>query len=505
MTVAHVKAFVLLSFFAIAIFAALRKPLLAMGVSERDLAIRRNAWIAVTAAAFLSGGFWVFLVLGAGVAFVASRKDSNVIALYVVLLFAGPAFEKYIPGIGPIENLFQVGHYRMLNLVLLVPLVFAIRGKDKVDSRVSVADIAVAGFFCVVTAAHVISDTPTNAVRKVFYTLVDIVAPYYVASRGIRSKSSLAEVIAMYFVAALICAAVAVFENTRFWLLYEDLRGVFDIPWTGELYLMRGGNMLRAKGSLGDPIAMGYVLMVGVAVGAVIWQKAEHKWLRRGAYALLVGGLAATVSRGPWVGAAAAIVVAVVLGPGAMKRVGTAVVVGGASVVAILLSPWGEGIVQYLPFVGSVETGTIDYRQNLLDVSMRVFASHPYFGDIAFVSNPLFAVLYQRGTFVDMVNSYIQIALPYGGVGLAFFLLVLTSSMLQLNQSRRRAGPHDELVARSLLAAMTGIMVTIFTVSTVSAIGPVYWLFAGILVAAARCLNKEEPGARAASPNRVRK
>jgi O-antigen ligase len=87
---------------------------------------------------------------------------------------------------------------------------------------------------------------------------------------------------------------------------------------------------------------------------------------------------------------------------------------------------------------------------------------------------------------IDIVNTYIGITLEYGLVGLGlfvgFFVLVLNGIYKAMRVIRSR---DDEMyrLGRGLLAALVGILVTIFTVSSVMIIPIVYWSVAGLGVA----------------------
>jgi len=207
------------------------------------------------------------------------------------------------------------------------------------------------------------------------------------------------------------------------------------------------------------------------------------------AAACLVAGLIASWSRGPWVGAVAMMVFAVTLGPGLGKRLAKLVGAGGVATVVLLLSPFGQRIIDLLPFVGTSESGSVDYRSRLFDVSMQVFRQNPFFGDTRYLQNPIMEQMRQGQGIIDMVNTYLQVALPYGALGLAFFLAALLIPMRMVWRTRKRilhTDPETERLGRVLLAIMVGIMLTIATVSSLGVIPTIYWLMAGLCVAYAR-------------------
>ena len=55
---------------------------------------------------------------------------------------------------------------------------------------------------------------------------------------------------------------------------------------------------------------------------------------------------------------------------------------------------------------------------------------------------------------------------------------------------------YAERLGRGLLAIMLGILLTIGTASSIGAMGPIYWIMAGLCVAYARTMNPPIPSAR---------
>jgi len=151
----------------------------------------------------------------------------------------------------------------------------------------------------------------------------------------------------------------------------------------------------------------------------------------------------------------------------------------------LVFTPIGDALLQFLPWVGSEAQGSITYRQQLFDVSLQVLWQNPIMGDLSFLSNPLMEQLRTGQQIIDIVNTYLQIALPFGLLGLAVFLGCLLVPALAVLGSVRRARRVDPELAdwgRSLLAATAGIMITIATVSKIGHIELIIWLFVGLSV-----------------------
>jgi O-antigen ligase len=155
-------------------------------------------------------------------------------------------------------------------------------------------------------------------------------------------------------------------------------------------------------------------------------------------------------------------------------------------VLAVLLTTeFGGRIVDLLPFVGTVDASNVTYRQRLFDVSMDVVWQRPFFGAIDFMSNPMLEQMRQGEGIIDIVNSYLGIALRNGIVGLALFSGIFLSAIFGIIDCLRRIKDKDaelHLLGRVLLAALVGALVTITTVSSILAVPLLYYALAGMAV-----------------------
>jgi hypothetical protein len=480
-------------------------------ISTTAFVRRRNTWYAITLATFLSGNFFLAMVLvGAIVAF-SVRREENPLALYAFVLFAVPPLSMPIPGFGPIEHFFYLNHYRLLNLVILVPAAISLASTARrTDQDLRVPDAFVIALIATINVLQFSQMDVVGASRGAFYLLLDIWVPYYVASRSLRSIAHFHDLASSFLVAASILAVLAVFETTRYWLLYDALRGALGVPIYQSDYLLRGdGGPLRSLVSLGHAIILGYVFVVAIALLLSIKASllARSRFLL--AFLCVIGGLLASLSRGPWVGAAAAMLAFALLGPDVGKRLARSAGLVSVVFVLVAISPWGDAFIALLPFVGSVEPGSVEYRQNLLDVSIEVLRQNLWLGDINFLSNPLMERMRQGQGIIDVVNGYLQYALPYGLLGLCCFVACLLVAGLAANSARRIAAKSSlrsaEEVGRGLLAALVGTIVTIGTVSNIGAVPAIYWLLVGMLVAYAATVRDLVSTATSTAPPPQRK
>ena len=485
----HLRALVVILAVASAVFWLAKPAACPAVMPEEDFARRRNLWFAVTLAAFLAHNFWVYIAAVAALTLFALPHERSKLALFFFLLFAVPAIRAPVPGFGLVNFLFDVDYLRLLSLTLLLPAFLALRGRPGVEPfGRSLPDKLLAVYllylFCLIVRANSFTDTLRGGL---FYPFVDVFLPYYVASRSLRALQEFREVLGAFVLAALVLAAIASVEFMKHWLVYMPLSDALGVYWDTPLYLSRGES-LRALGSAGHAIPLGYVMTV--ALGFLFFAR-EHlsalQW--RLALVLLACGSIASLSRGPWVGAAAALLAFIASGPAATRRFAQLGVLGALLSPLLLSSSPGQAIIDHLPIVGTVDAGNVVYRERLLEISLQVFMLNPLFGAFDFLQSPLMQQLRTGQGIIDVVNTYVGVALSSGLIGLALFVgffLAVTAAVL-----RAMLGVHERLgeryvLGQALLATLLGILVTIFTVSSITVIPVIYWSVAGLGAAYAR-------------------
>lgn len=489
----HLRALVIILAVAAVVFKLAEKPLCAAAIALPDYRRRRNLWFAVTLIAFFSFNFWLYVLVAGALVFHYGRKDRNPFALYCMLLFTVPPFGAPLPTLGLVGYLFDLSHLQMLSLVLLLPAALRLAQSPRPHASAGrVTDWMVGGYLLLILAltATVQHLSFTVVMRTAVTQVLDMVLCYYVASRALVSREHLRESMATFLLVGVLMASVAMIEFVRGWLLYSALDESMGLNWNLGSYMARGGDSLRAMASTGHSIVLGYVMAICLGLLVYVRLLVRHVALWRLAAFAVFGGLVCSMSRGPWLGAAVGLLIGIAMGPNAgpriMRFIGASIVIG----VALMLTPMGPKIISYLPFVGDVDSGTVTYRQELFRVSMLVIRQNPWFGTFDALANPLMEQLRQGEGIIDLVNTYIAVALSYGVVGLALFVGAFLSAGLGVWQVHRRLGPKDdaesEHLARALLAVLAAIMITIVTVSPISTIPPVYWSVVGVAVAYAR-------------------
>lgn len=464
-----------------------RGPLTAQACAPQDYRRRCLLWFTVTLAAFVSHNFWLFIAVVGLVLVLSLKSEPNRFALYFGLILAVPPITASLPGLGFFNELFAINLQRLLALCVLLPAALALskRGQTEPAGRLWCDRLLLAylGLEVLLTLPY---RTATSVLRdSVFYAITDVWLPYYVASRAVRSLPAFRDVIGTFVVSAMVVALILLFEFLRLRLLYSALApamGVFDYGWS--TYLGRADGM-RAQGSIGHPIAAGYTCAVALGLYLYLRTRVPPGWKRHLGACVLIGGLGGALSRAPWVGAALTLVVFVLLGPApgrGLMRIGGTVL---ALVPVLLVTPQGRKLIDLLPWIGTVEAHNVEGRERLGEVAFRVFLETPFFGRFDVLSHPEMESLRGGHGIIDLVNTYVVVALRGGGVALTLFVGFFVVAMVGLYKRMRQIpDPADEqrVLGRALLATLIGVLFMIGTVSPVLDIPTLYWCLGGLAV-----------------------
>lgn len=498
----HLKSLVVIMFLAALVFTFAKQPACAMATTASDFARRRNLWFAITLIAFLAHNFWIYVIVAGALLLLTAPRETNKAALFFLLLFAVPPIQAEISGLGVIKSFFAIDYFRLLSLTILLPAFLDLRKRAVAEGAARTnADMILAAYIILNLLLQLNVDTFTNTLRHGFYAFIDVVLPYYVVSRSIKDIQGFRDALMSFVVAGMILAIIGVFEFGKHWLLYAPLKSALGVPWGYGGYLERDDS-LRALASTGQPIVLGYVMAVALGIFMFLKKAVRNRAVWITGLALLVAGLIAPVSRGPWIGAAVVLLVFIGTGPKALSRISMLALLGIVALPILLSTPAGEKIMSYLPFVGTVEEETVTYRQLLFEVSLSIIMANPLFGSYDFLL--YLEELRQGQGIIDIVNSYLNIALASGLVGLSLFASFFGVILIGIFKGMRGLGKNDELhlLGRVLMATLIGILVIIFTVSSINVIPVIYWAVAGLGVAYVRMLALENVSLKAPEASR---
>jgi len=484
----HYKAFGIIMAVTWVSFLVAR-PVFVRFMSANDFVKRRNVWFALTAAAFLMSNFWLFVIVAVPLLGYAATKDSNPAALYLFLLLALPPLTRTVSIPGVINELLTVDHLRLLALVILAPegirLLNIRRSIPEASfaalprSNWTIPDALILSYVilqCILTFPF---QSITSSLRLAFELAAFTVLPYFVISRFLNTKSRIVEAMAAFVLGMAVLIPLGVVEFLAGWVLYQGLEGRWD---SGSImtYLMRG-SFLRAQVGAGHSLVFGFALAVAFGMWLYLQNQIDSRaWRLFGIMAFIIG-LTVSLARGAWLGAALTLVMFYLIGPNAIRRFTKMAVSVSFVCGAVALTPYGEKIVEFLPFVGTTGSETIEYRQELAGMSWKLIKLNPLFGSFNYLQ--YMESLRQGQGIIDLVNSYAAIALAYGLVGaglyLGFYLMVGWNCYESI---RRIAGVDSDLslMGASLLACLAGTLLMIGTVSQYLSVPSVQLAVAGL-------------------------
>ncbi|MDE3011239.1 MAG: O-antigen ligase family protein, partial [Pseudomonadota bacterium] len=139
----------------------------------------------------------------------------------------------------------------------------------------------------------------------------------------------------------------------------------------------------------------------------------------------------------------------------------------------------GERIIDLLPWIGQADTGSTAYRKELLDAILPLLIANPIMGVPDYDSRPELQFLRQGEGLIDLVNSYIGVAVGSGLIGLALFVTVHGVALFGLWRLLRRLDGDARELVRVLFGVYATVLAAIATTSSISIIPPLTWAFAG--------------------------
>ncbi|MBY0579683.1 MAG: O-antigen ligase family protein [Burkholderiales bacterium] len=481
------------------------KPAFAGLLPDDEFNRRRNLWLAITFIVFLSHNFWLYILLSAIAIHLTRLRECNAVALYFSLLFVMPPVWDKVPGLGFMDHLFVMNPTRLLEFAILLPTFLAIsKQDDKLPFGRSPTEKLLMAYILLTLILQIRNRTLTDALREGFYAFIDVFLPYYVISRSLRDIDQFKKACSAFVLAVLLLSGAAIYEYASHQLLYSSIGESLGAKIDMSNYLMRGDS-LRALATTGQPIPLGFVVMVGIGLYLFLQRYISNRFMRNLSLMLLACGSFAALSRGPWIGTAFLLIVFTSMGPNAKRNLTKLAAGCMTGVILALTLPGGEKIIDLLPFVGHVDSENVAYRERLFVNALSVIKQNPLMGSVNFLDTPEMQSMIQGQGIIDIVNSYLGIALEYGLIGLGlfagFFLSILWGLYKPLRQFRSQQNEHylfgailfrartnsleDEhyLLGLALFAVLLAILITIYTVSSITVIPTVYWAVAGMGVA----------------------
>ena len=452
-------------------------------VSPLELNKWRNYWVLIASVAFLSPNIWFYL-LSLSILLISIRSSPTEKAVFfLAILCSSPLYHYTIPGLGVINFLITLNYADTLALFLLIPA-YQYVSKEGAWS-LNNFDKFVITYVTVISILALTETSITHGIRLAFKYSLAIALPYLAFSRVIDSTAALQKLsFALLFCLAPM-ALVGCFESLKYWKLYSS--AFVHVLGDGN-YLSYGlrGDSLRASTLYASPIVFGYTLVIGFGFLIYIKKYVNSQNAIRFLGLIFLAALYFTKARGPWLGLAVLGFLYIWSGPQKFSNLAKLVLLTVLISLPLSLTPIGNKFFQMLPFLssaGSHEASTVDYRFRLIEQGWIVFKQNPILGSINYRNTPEMEVMRQGQGIIDVVNSYIHIALSYGTIGLSLFLFIFIGLLVSL-QKAVKSLPSTEIelihLGRTLFAVWGAIIFVIFSVSSIDFIPVFYWSIAGV-------------------------
>lgn len=487
----HYKALVIVMFLTTISFA-LAKPAMTRVMGERDFDVRRNAWLALTFVAFVMPEFWSYLIVSGAIIVFAAKKDSNPVALFVFLMLVIPPVSRDLPGFGIVAYIIPIDNLRLLSILILLPIGIRLMQRTA-EMRLVASPVTGRGGYLLAAdtllvmylALQVLTAFPHQSVTATIRMTVELALftflPYFVVSRSCDTREKMVETMAAFALSTLLLVPLAIYEVVRGAQLYGELQARWDGPNLGE-YLTRG-DFLRAQVTAGHSIVLGVSMSVSLGLWLFLQDRIPGKWRWLGYLALVAGNVCA-LSRGPWVGALVCLTVYLLSGPDIVKRASKGAALVAALSGIALVTPYRDTIVDYLPFIGTADSGSVTYRQEVAARSWDLIMANPFLGNPYYIQN--MEELRQGQGIIDIVNSYAAVGLSYGLIGAGLFVgffAVAAFGCWRATQRWAQADADMSLMGASLLATLLGLLTIIATVSQILSIPYLECALAGMALA----------------------
>jgi len=466
----NLKELIVICGIALLVFV-IAKPVALRFMEAQDFRRRCAAWFILTALAMLSPSFWLFVALSIPVLFTVGRRDTHPACVYVLLIRVIPPFQVSIPMIG-ISRLFDLDMPLLVALCVMLPAAVRLARRPPLETGRGIRrlDTLLLAYIALSTVLYIhflplgsevlIPPSFTDMLRRAFVGLIGIFVPYFVISRTGFDRKGMVDLLATLSLIASVMAAIAIFEGARHWLLYGDIQERWGYTSRISLYLTRAGSV-RAIASTGQPLALALILATFFGAWLYIKEHVTSALRRIAGTAVLLLGLISTYSRGPWLGAACVYILYVVLSPrplGRFVKAAAAVAVAG---LALMMSPYGHKVVSVMPYFGDYSSTdpSILYRERLVTRAREIFSQSPLAGD----QDAMLRMqdLRQGEGIIDIVNTYVQVLLANGIIGMVLFgSFILGALWSAWIESRRAALRDPDLCAlgAALLASTVGML-----------------------------------------------
>ena len=451
-------------------------------IKKSEIKLWRNYWLMITTLCFFVSNIWVYIACVCIVIAYAQNSKTDRLPLFFAISCAAPLYSFTIPGFGLINYLITLNFGSLLCLLILWPE--AQKAKQFNKSNYPFYS-AVVIYFLALSILDSRENTLTNSLRLFVTYLIAIFLPFMAVSKSITNVQTLKKCLFTLTLCILPLALVGCFESIKYWKLYSP---VFANVLGDDSALRYGvrGDSLRASALFSSPIVFGYMMVIGIGLTIFCKNYTSQKNLCNLIFCIFLVALYFTKARGPWLGFMVMMILHIWSGPDRFGNFTKFTLGSVLTVLALSTTSFGEKLISMLPFISSSdshEASTVDYRIKLLEQAGILFRENTLFGLVNYRDTPEMELMRQGQGIIDVVNSYVHIALNYGLLGLSLFLFIFLGLFFCLLKTLRELPPEQKdliNIGRALYAIIGAMLFIIFTVSSINYIPIFYWLIAGL-------------------------
>ncbi|MFT5085397.1 MAG: O-antigen ligase, partial [Lentisphaeria bacterium] len=357
-------------------------------------------------------------------------------------------------------NLGGLSHQRILFLALLLPLLLFER-REPSFSKFNAIDKAVVFYVFWVIVCNFRIENYTAMFRTDLWEVIDVFVPY-LAIRYFTKNYAL--VLTAVSFALLSQSLAGIVESVMHWHLYSDLERFGH--FANQLhpgYKFRNG-FLRAQTSFMNPLIYALFSNMSFCCSVIFLSKigsiAKENYSKKFAWAGFLISTLGTMASGSRAGMAGSVLIVIVsmILLWAIKR--------SRDPKQLLITSFVCCIALVVLFGQDFLNENFDYRMRLLKIGSGVVMDSPLFGHMDARSHPAMQELIQGEGIVDVVNSYLAIALSYGLPALILFVFAVLSCLSKLYDCLRLG--NDDLLAFGIFA-FASIFILAFNLITTSA------------------------------------
>ncbi len=443
------------------------------------------SWIVLTCIAFFVANQALYYILTALALFKLCPKDIDErLLFYGAMLPTIPGFLNWLVPFPGINYLVELDYIKTLNIVVLLPLILATFNKDN-SPRLAPSGVFKATTFIVLYFACIIildwrENSVTNAARHSLDILWITGITVYALQRACNTPDSVNGLYFGLLIAAFFLAVISLFQAMEGWKFYTEISRSLSSRYS-HLYNISyiRGNFLRTPATMA-PIPLGIYMSFAVLLLYKFRSQSHSTFVLICFFCLFLFAIFTTGSRAGYLSLVILFGIYFFLNPRLKALRGLI-----AFAAVVLMLPYYIAGISLDQFSEYDEHGTFEYRINLFFTSVELVQENFFFGSRYYNKDPALEALRQGQGIIDIVNTYLHIAMRYGMSGLSLLALSLFTVVTGLLRARKEQEitPYElnsENTIRTTIAIICAFCVSITTVSFIDRLETYFWLFIAI-------------------------